>query len=68
MSRMKIAGGIALIAVSLAFVCPQLAQIRAAGALPPAGILLLLMGIAGTIVGVWCGLQGARRSASKPTS
>lgn len=69
MSRIKIAGGIALVAVSLGFVCPQLAQIRAVGVLPPASVLLLLLlGIAGTIVGVWCGLQGVRRQASRPTS
>jgi hypothetical protein len=68
MNRTRIAGSVAVVAVSLGFVCPQLAQIRAAGSLPPVGILLLLLGIAGMIVGVWCGLQGIRREASKPTS
>lgn len=67
MSLTKIAGGIALIAVSLAFVFPQVAQIRDAGALPPVGIGLLLLGVAGTVLGVWCGVQGIRPRATKPT-
>lgn len=66
MSLTKIACGIVLIAVSLGFVFPQLAEIRDAGALPPVGILLLL-GSVGTMLGLWYAVQGVRRGTAGPT-
>jgi len=67
MSLTKIACGIVLIAVSLGFVFPQLAEIRDAGALPPVGILLLVLGSVGTMLGLWYAVQGVRRGAARPT-
>lgn len=65
MSMRMIIGGSVVTLVALGFVFPQLAQIRMDGVLGPSGVGLLFLGLAGTLGGVWCIVQGLR-SESRP--
>jgi hypothetical protein len=68
MNKKLVAAGCVGALVALGFVCPQVAQIRMNGVLGPAGILLLLLGITGTIAGLWCVAKGVMHRPSTPSS
>lgn len=61
MNTKWIAAGVVGVLVALGFVCPQVAQIRMNGVLPPAGIVLLFLGVLGTFAGGWCVVHGMKQ-------
>ena len=68
MNKRLIVGGCLGVLVALGFVFPQIAQMRMNGVIGPGGVVLLLLGIAGTLGGLWCVARGVRQGPSTPTS
>lgn len=68
MSKKLIAGGCLGAFVALGLVFPQIAEIRMNGSIGPGGVVLLLLGITGTLGGLWCIVQGVKRGPSTPAS
>lgn len=54
--------GVVAVLVGLGFIMPAVAQLRAQGALPAVGVVLLLLGVFLSLAGGWGVLAGVRQT------